>query len=54
MTTKEFESLTGGIVLNLIRYDRGEMSKEMLMQNMKIMLGKETFEKAIDILDENK
>ena len=52
MTTKEFESLTGGIALNTVRLKRGEMSIEDFEKFMKITLGKEMFQRAIEILDE--
>jgi hypothetical protein len=52
MTIEEFKSLKNGIVLNLVRFDRGEMSQETLMQNMKIMLGKKSFDEAIEIMNE--
>ncbi|MCL1823254.1 MAG: hypothetical protein FWG44_03540 [Oscillospiraceae bacterium] len=53
MTAKEFESLTSGIAANTIKLDRGEMSIKDYVKLMKIILGKEVFEKAIEILDED-
>jgi hypothetical protein len=53
MTTKEFESLTSGIAANTIKLDRGEMSTKDYVKLMKIILGKEVFERAIEILDED-
>ncbi|MCL1865930.1 MAG: hypothetical protein FWF82_00810 [Oscillospiraceae bacterium] len=53
MTTKEYESLTCGIALNAIRFDRGEMDKKTFMKNLKIILGKDVFEKTIAIMDED-
>jgi len=52
MTTKEFESLTGALALNTIRYDRGEIDKKTFVQNTKVILGKEAFQRAIEIIDE--
>gem|GEM_PF-1141111 len=53
VTAKEFESLTSGIAANTIKLDRGEMSIKDYVKLMKIILGKEVFEKAIEILDED-
>jgi DNA polymerase III sliding clamp (beta) subunit (PCNA family) len=52
MTAKEFESYTRSIALNTIKLERGEMSQKDYVKTMKVILGKETFEETIKILDE--
>lgn len=52
MTAEEYESLTGGIVLNTVKLERGEMSVVDYVKAMKVIFGKEIFKKTIEILDE--
>jgi hypothetical protein len=51
MNVKEFESFTRGISIDVVRFNRGEISKEDFYKNMVVKLGKDTFTKTIEILD---
>jgi hypothetical protein len=52
MTTKEFETLTRGIAHNTIKLERGIIDTKEFAVTMKVLLGKEIFKEAKEIMDE--
>ena len=54
MTAQEFKSYTRGIANSTIKLERGEITSEQHILDMKVLLGKEVFSEAREIIDENK
>ena len=53
MTAKEFESYTRGIANSTIKLERGLITKEQHILDMKVILGKDIFKETAEIIDEN-
>jgi hypothetical protein len=54
MTKQEFDSYTRGIANSTIKLERGLITQEQHILDMKVILGKETFKEAQEIIDESK
>ena len=51
-TSAVFESFKSAVAYNTIRFYRNEMSKEDYFKSMVVILGKDTFDRVIEILDD--
>ena len=51
MTSKEFESYACGIAYHAIKFERGKINAEELLEALRVQLGDEIFEEAKKIMD---
>jgi hypothetical protein len=54
MSLEEFKSFKRSITVNTVKFNRGKLSKEEYYENMVAILGIDTFEETIKIIDEPK
>ncbi|MCL1824107.1 MAG: hypothetical protein FWG44_07885 [Oscillospiraceae bacterium] len=53
MTAKEFESYVRGIAYHAEKFKRGKINGDELYEALQILIGKEAFIEAKEIMDEN-
>jgi len=53
MTAKEFESYTRGIAYHAIKFERGKITGDELIEALRVQLGDDVFEETVKIMDKN-
>jgi hypothetical protein len=54
MTLQEFKSYTRGMAYHVVKFERGEIDSDGLVEALRVQLGDEVFEEAESIMDKKK